>query len=170
MLGHFQTEDYIKASGLPYTLFRNVLYMDTIPQFVGPTVFERGIYLPAGQGRVAFALRSDMGEAIANTLVAGNCANQTYMFTGNGTYSFNDIAAALTTLSGRAVAYTPAERSAFEAQLKGRGLPDVTVERITGFMTDIKNGQEDEVSNDLETMLGRAPASLEDGLRILFNL
>lgn len=101
--------------------------MDVIPQFVGPTVFEQGIYLPAGQGRVAFALRSDMGEAIANALVKSNCTNQTYMLTGNETYSFDDIAAALTTLSGKTVTYTPAEKSAFEAQLKGRSLPAVTV-------------------------------------------
>ena len=35
MEGHFQTEDYIKECGLDYALFRNVLYMDTLPQFVG---------------------------------------------------------------------------------------------------------------------------------------
>ena len=39
MEGHFQTEDYIKASGLTYTLFQNILYMDVLPQFVGPAVF-----------------------------------------------------------------------------------------------------------------------------------
>lgn len=31
MVEHFQTEDYINASGLQYTLFRNILYMDAIP-------------------------------------------------------------------------------------------------------------------------------------------
>ena len=66
MEGHFATEDLIKASGIPYTLFRNVLYMDAIQQFVVPNVLEAGIYLPAGDGRVALALRDEMGEAMAN--------------------------------------------------------------------------------------------------------
>lgn len=35
MVEHFETEDYIIASGLNYTLFRNILYMDAIPQFIG---------------------------------------------------------------------------------------------------------------------------------------
>ncbi len=92
MEGHFQTEDYIKSSGLTYTLFQNILYMDTIPQFVGPAVFERGIYLPAGQGKVALALRRDMGEAIANALAAGDRGNKLYKLTGSEAYSFADVA------------------------------------------------------------------------------
>ena len=170
MEAHFQTEDYIEASGLNYTIFRNVLYMDAIPQFVGPEVFDRGIHLPTGQGRVPFALRSDMGEAIANTLLASGCDNRVYEFTGSETYSFDDVAATLSHLSGKEVKYTPAEKSAFEVQLKARGVPDIMAQRVVGFLTDIKNGQEEEVSLDLEHMLGRKPASLEEGLKVLFNL
>ena len=43
MVAHFQTEDYIKESGLAYTLFRNVLYMDSLPYFMGEKVFESGV-------------------------------------------------------------------------------------------------------------------------------
>ena len=169
MEGHFQTEDYIKASGMTYTLFRNVLYMDALPQFVGPAVFEKGIYLPAGNGRVAFALRTDMAEAMANALAAGDTGNKLYNLTGNTAYSFYDVAAVLTKLSGKAVMYTPAEKAIFEAGMKSRGLPDGTVQRITAFMTDIANGQEDDVSPDLETLLGRKPITLHDGLTQLFT-
>ena len=170
MEGHFQTEDAIKASGLDYSLFRNVLYMDALPQFVGEQVFERGIYLPAGQGKVPFALRREMGEAIANVLAADGPAKPVYHLTGSASYSFADVAAALTELSGKAVPYTSAEVPAFEQGLKARGLPDVVVGRIIGFMTDIKNGQEDEISPDLEQLLGRQPASLSEGLRVLYKL
>ncbi len=170
MVGHFQTEDRIKESGLPYAIFRNVLYMDTIPQFVGEKVFDTGINLPTGQGRVAFALRSEMGEAIANWLLEGSCDGKTYKLTGSESYSFDDIAATLTDLSSKEVVYTSAEKPAFEAQLKERGLPETIVGRITGFLTDIKHGQEDEVSPDLEKLLGRKPASLQEGLKTLFNL
>ncbi len=170
MEGHFQTEDYIKESGLTYTIFRNVLYMDTIPQFVGEKVFDRGIYLPAGQGKVAYALRSEMGEAIASVLLEDGCNNRIYKFTGSESYSFDDVATTLTNLSGKEVKYTPAEKSAFEAQMKERGLPETMVQRVVGFLTDIKNGQEEEVNPDLENQLGRKPASLKEGLKALFKL
>ena len=170
MMGHFQTEDYIRQSGLNYILFRNVLYMDAIPQFVGGNVFDTGIFLPTGQGRVPFALRSDMGEAIANALVAEDCDNRIYQLTGSESYSFNDVAATLTDLSGKQVNYTSAEKTDFETQLKERGLPEIIVQRVIGFLTDIMNGQEDEVSRDLENLLGRKPASLKEGLKALYNL
>lgn len=171
MKSHFQTEDYIKASGLPYTLFQNSLYMDTIPQFVGgDAVFERGINVPAGQGRVALALRSEMGEAIANALAINADGNITYQFTGSESYSFYDIAATLAGLSGKAVTYTPMEPASFEAQLMESGLPQVVARRITGFITDIGNGQEDIISPDLEKLLGRKPMALKEGLTLLYNL
>jgi NAD(P)H dehydrogenase (quinone) len=170
MAGHFQTEDALKASGLNYAIFRNVLYMDAILQFVGPNVFESGINLPAGQGRVAFALRSEMGEAIANSLLTDDWHRTTYNLTNGASYSFADVAAALTRSSGREVHYTPVEASAFGAKMMARGVPELISQRVIGFMTDIKNGQEDQISPDLERLLGRKPASLEEGLKVLFKL
>jgi NAD(P)H dehydrogenase (quinone) len=170
MLGHFQTEDLIKESGLNHIIFRNILYMDFITGVVGENVFETGIHLPAGEGRVAYALRSELAEAMANALIDSDWNNRTYHFTGSHSYSFADVASALTQLSGREVRYTAVEKSVFEAQLTGRGVPAFLSERIAGFLTDIKNGQEDHVSTDLTHFLGRMPASLTAGLKVLFKL
>lgn len=170
MVRHFQTEDYIKASGLNYVLFRNILYMDTLPIFTGPTVFETGISLPAGQGRVSYALRSDMGEAIANVLVRDDCANRIYDFTNTESYSFDDVAAALAELSGKPVQYADSAPEELAERMKGRGVPDGVVQMTIGFMTDIKNGQEDSISPDLESWLGRNPTPLKEGLKSLYKL
>jgi NAD(P)H dehydrogenase (quinone) len=170
MVGHFQTEDRIKASGLNYALFRNALYMDTIPLFVGEKVLDTGINLPTGDGRVSFALRSEMGEAIANALLASSGDNRIYQLTASESYSFSDVAATLAELSGKGVGYTPADKSVFETQMTERGTPSAVVQKIVGFLTDIKNGQEEEVSPDMEHLLGRKPASLKEGLKVLFDL
>ncbi len=170
MLDHFETEDYIKESRLKYTIFRNVLYMDVIPLFVGRDVFEKGIFQPAGDGKVAFALRKEMGEAMANVLLNEPCENKTYKFTGNEIYSFYDVAAVLKDLSGKEVKYTPVEIAAFETMMLQKGLPKPMVKKIIDFNTDIKNNQEAEITNDLEIKLGRKPASLKEGLKILFEL
>ena len=170
MVRHFLTEDYIKASGLRYVLFRNILYMDTIPLFAGPNVLESGIALPAGQGKVAYALRREMGEAIANVLANGPCNDRIYNFTGATAYSFGDVAARLTTLSGKVVTYTPVAPADFATRMKQRGVPEGQVQRMIDFMTDIKNGQEEGVSSDLETVLGRKPASLEAGLKAFYQV
>lgn len=171
MVRHFETEDYIIASGLRYVLFRNILYMDVLPLYVGSDVLNStGIFLSAGQGKVAFALRRDMGEAIANVLADTACANQVYSFTGAEAYSFDDVAATLTDLSGKQVTYTPVDDSEFDVRMKQREMSDFMIQLLSPFMTDIKNGQEEMISSDLETMLGRKPASLREGLKLFYHL
>ncbi|MDO6518547.1 SDR family oxidoreductase [Zobellia uliginosa] len=167
---HFLTEDYIKNSGLNYTIFRNTLYMDVLPLFVGKKVFETGIFQPAGNGKVTFALRKEMGEAMANVLSNENCQNKTYKFTNNEAYSFYDIAKALTTLCGIEVKYNPVDIPTFQERMKSTGIPEPMLQKVVEFNTDIKNGQEDEITNDLENKLGRKPTTLKEGLKTLFGL
>lgn len=169
MIDHFQTEDYIMESGLNYTIFRNVLYMDVLPLFVGKQVFEKGIFQPAGEGKVSFALRREMGEAMANVLLEENCENKMYKFTGSEAYSFYDVATVLTELSRKEVKYTAVEIPAFEGLMKQKGLPEVMVKKIIDFNSDIKNDQESEVTSDLENKLGRKPLSLKEGLKEIFG-
>ncbi|ADV65747.1 SDR family oxidoreductase [Deinococcus maricopensis] len=170
MLGHVQTEDLIRASGLNHLIFRNILYLDAVLNFVGPDVLDAGIQLPTGDGRVAFALRSELGEAIANALLDEPRGHTTYHLTGSAAYSFADVAAALSDLSGRPVKYTPLTTAAFAERLHARGVPNALAQRIIGFLTDIRHGQEDHVTPDLARLLGRPPAGLHDGLATLFRL
>jgi NAD(P)H dehydrogenase (quinone) len=171
MVEHFETEDYIKASGLGYTFFRNILYMDVIPQFIGGKMaLEKGIFQPAGDGKIAYALRSEMGEAMANVLLNEGFENKIYNFTGDKLYSFYDVATALSELSGNDVKYTEIDEATFTGMMKQRNLPEPVITKILGFITDIKNNQEANVYDDLEIELGRKPATLKEGLKILFQL
>ncbi len=168
---HFATEDYIKQSGLKYIIFQNALYMEVIPYYVGKTVFEGGGFSQvAGDGRVAFTLRKDLSEAMANVLLKETFHNQVYKFTANETYSFYDVAETLSELCGKEIAYSPVEVPVYKEQMKIQGLPDFVVNKIIHFNVDIKNDQESTVTNDLEIKLGRKPTTLKEGLKILFNL
>ncbi|HEY5371085.1 MAG TPA: SDR family oxidoreductase [Hanamia sp.] len=103
---HFQTEDYIKASGLTYAFLRNNIYVDMVPMYVGEKVFETGIFLPAGDGKLPFALRREMGEGTANLfLQSEQHQNKTYDITNTELYSFEDIAKVLSELSGKTITY-----------------------------------------------------------------
>ena len=171
MEGHFATEASITQSGLNYALLRNALYMDVIPLYVGGAqVFETGIHLPTGDGKVSYALRSELGEAIANLLVDGGTARGIHELTASEAWSYYDVAAALSELSGKNVTYTPTERAEFEALMRQRGLPERTIQFSLNFHSEVRNGLLDEVSPEMEHLLGRKPASLKDGLKVLFNI
>ena len=170
MESHFQTEDYLKASGLSYTILRNTLYMDGITSFAGEHVLETGINLPSASGKVPYALRREMGEAAANALLQAGHENKTYEITGSALYSYGDVARELSDLSGKTVVYNDVDAETFPAHLKELGVPDIGIFIVSGFSADIKNGQYELVGNDLEHLLGRKPASLHDGLKEIFKL
>ena len=171
MAVHFETEDYIRSSGLPYALLRNALYMDVIPLYVGgEKVFETGIHLPAGDGKVSFALRSELGEATANLLAEEGPKSQVYELTAGEAWSYYDVADALTALSGREVKYAPIEQPEFEARMRERGVPEPVIQISQYFHGEVRKGLLAEVSPEMERLLGRKPASLKDGLKVLFGL
>ncbi|WP_461631539.1 SDR family oxidoreductase [Labilibaculum euxinus] len=167
---HFQTEDYIKASGLSFTFLQNSLYAEVIPMFVGEDVLKTGIFFPAGEGKVPFAVRKDLGEAIAIILAGEGHENKTYHLTASKTYSFADIAAELTTLSGKKVNYTSPEDDAFEDMLKQFGLPEEIVLMSVLFAKGIKNNDFNMADGTLESILGREQTDLRMFLKEAFNL
>jgi len=166
----YQAEDYIKQSGLIYTVLRNTLYTGATPLFGVDKVIKTGISLPTGTGKVPFALRREMGEAAANALLQSGHENKTYELTAGDLYSYKDVADALSALSGKTVTYTDADPVTFPNKLKEFGLPEIVVLLITGFSADVKNHQFEIVTKDLERLLGRKPASLKESLKEVFNL
>ena len=93
-----------------------------------------------------------------------------YKLTASEAWSFDDVAATLSELTGKKIEYTSIDRPTFEAQMIKRGLPEQTYQRIGGFYGDIRDGQLDEVTLEMQALLGRKPTSLKDGLKILFAL
>jgi NAD(P)H dehydrogenase (quinone) len=165
---HFQTEDYIKESGLTYTFLQNSLYFEVVPMFVGAGVLETGIFFPAGEGKVAFSARQDLGEATATILSTEGHENKTYNLTGSEAYSFAEIAEELSSLTGKTVAYTSPESAAFEGMLKQFGLPEGIVVMSVLFAAGIKNNDFSSPSSTLEQFLGRKTTDLKTFLHATY--
>ena len=170
MQSHFDTEDHIRASGVAYTFLRNTMYGDALPEIIGPQWAQNGIQLPGGNGKVPYALRRELGEATANLLLQDGHAMQTYDITGNQAYSYADVAAALSAITGQSLPYQDIPAEAFAQQLQSIGLPDFLVYLTAGTVRDVKEHQYEVQSNMLQTLLGRAPADLPSMLREVFQL
>jgi len=167
---HFQTEDYIRNNGFTYTFLRNSLYAEVIPLHAGEKVFEHGINLPGGEGKVSYALRSEMAEAAANVLAGEGHENKVYHITGAELYSYREVAETLTSLSGKQVLYRDADEATFVSNLLQAGVPQRIAVIKNGFAVDIKHGLYEVVSPDLENLLGRKPALLKEMLKQIYHL
>jgi NAD(P)H dehydrogenase (quinone) len=160
----------LQASSMTHIIFRNALYMDSLPIFFGgDRVFKTGINIPAGHGKVAYALRRELGEAIAKVMHQGVSKSQTMMLTAHQAWSFDDVANTLSAIAGKTIAYTATDKATFETTMGKAGLSETQIQRIYGFYSDIRDGQLDQVSPELETWLGRTPSSLQTGLKELLG-
>ncbi|CCG53183.1 Protein of unknown function [Flavobacterium indicum GPTSA100-9 = DSM 17447] len=158
---HYETEAYIKASGIPYTFLLHSLYADVLPMFIGPNPVETGVFFAAGEGKVTFADRLDLAEAIANILISEGHINKTYRMTNTTAYSFQEVATYLSELSGKEVSYVSPTEKEFQEALEGMGLPTPIVQMSLGFAAGIKNNDFDTPFSDLQTILGRKPTDLK---------
>lgn len=95
--------------------------------------------------------------------------NRTYVLAAPRAYTFADVAQALSQISGSAVTYSPVSDDDFIAHAITVGVPEQLARHLTESFADIRDNQLNETSTDLQTLLGRPPASLKDGLAELFT-
>nr|WP_314499732.1 NmrA family NAD(P)-binding protein [uncultured Chryseobacterium sp.] len=166
---YITTENYIIQSGLTYTIFRNALYTETIPYFIGYEAVKTGICFPAGKGKVLFGSREEMGEAIARVLASENHGNLTYILGAVPSFSFTEIADILTEISGKEVGYYDIDPKKYEIRLREYGVAEGDIGFSTLLAAIIKNDEYNIEVSDLEKLLGRKPTSLKAYLTETFT-
>jgi len=165
---HLDTEEAIKKSGMPYTILRNSIYADMLLLFLGPNVTKTGVFIPAGNGKTPFATRLDMAEAAAVVLTTPGHENKIYPIASSTAYSFSDIASTLSELAGKTIPYIDADPVQYKEALAQAGVPQEYIGVMGGFAEAIKQNEFNAASNDLETLLGRKPASLKEFLKTAY--
>jgi len=166
---HRGTAEYLKETGIAYTIFNDTLYADSIGKFAGEGFLENGIFFPAGDGKVPFIPRTDIGEAAAVVLTTPGHEYKTYAITGNNAYSFEEIAGMLSDITGKKVKYLNPDLETYTDALGKAGVPKEVVGFLSAFATAIKNGEFDTNRSDLENLLGRKPMELKEFLKIPYG-
>ncbi len=166
---HIKTEKWLKESGLTYTILRHNVYMDFIPMFIGENALETGvIYLPAGDGRAAFVLRTDMAEASAAILTSQGHENREYHISADTAVSYAEIAAILGELSGKEIKYVSPSQQEYVKTLSEAGVPMEYVQVFAGFAEATRQGEFAHTTNTLERLIGRKPVSVREFLEQVF--
>ncbi|MDP9081987.1 MAG: SDR family oxidoreductase [Bacteroidota bacterium] len=165
--GHLNTERKLKESGLTYTILQHSIYADMIPIFAGHQLLETNtIYQPAGEGKTAYALRTDFAEAGANVLLdeTGKYNNQSIELTGPEAVSWSEVAADIAAITGHPIVYVSPTEEEFVETLTKAGVPAEYVGLFAGFSKANKEGEFANVTTDLEAILGRKPVTVAEFL------
>ena len=168
---HVKTDEIIKQSELTYTILKHGLYSDILPLFMGDKVIETGtVFLPAANGKAAFASRKDMAETGAILLTTNGHENKTYEISGVDSLSFQDIAGILSELSGKSIQYISPSPEQYVDQLRSYDVPEQMIQGATNLCLGIAQAEFDFPSHDLENILGRKPETVKEFLKVAYGL
>jgi uncharacterized protein YbjT (DUF2867 family) len=160
------TEEYLRGTDLTWTMLRTAMFHRTLTFAVydeargsGPGTVLRA---PAGDGRVASVSHDDVADVATAVLLdedPNRHASRIYHLTGPEALSLDEVAAVLSTATGRAIRYAPQTldqaRSLFYRS---------TAAEVEDWITQcqaIAAGVLAEVSPDVRHLAGRKARSLE---------
>lgn len=160
---HGDTEEIIKASGIPYTIFRNTFYMEFLPMYWGEAVETGEWNFPGNDQELNFALRSEMAEALAGALSNPTAhKNKTYEITSAKAYTLTEIAKILSNATGREITYNDLSVKEFRKRLQQANVPDDIVNLNVAVAETFVNGGLSYTDDALESLLGRQPTDTKD--------
>ncbi|MER8482317.1 SDR family oxidoreductase [Mesorhizobium sp. M1322] len=157
---HYGTEQAIKASGIPYTIFRNGWYQENLFMSLPHAIASGQWYTSAAEGRIAHGARDDMAVAIAAGLASGDTESTTYTLTGPQAYTVAEIAALVTDVTGKPIEVVQLSDEALTEGLKAAGVPEGFAPVVTSFDTNTRSGRIGMVTDAIETLSGKKPKSL----------
>lgn len=158
---HRQTEEAIKASGLPAVILRNGWYAENHLAALH-TALEQGAFVGAAQaGRFSSAARADYALAAAMALTSEGQAGQTYELAADQAFTLAEFAAEVSRQSGIPVTYRDISPEAYEGILTHAGLPAPLASLLADADVAAAQGAMFDDSSKLSRLIGRPTTTLE---------
>ncbi|MFW5876263.1 MAG: SDR family oxidoreductase [Myxococcota bacterium] len=162
LVPHHHVEAHLAARGRDWTVLRPGFFAQNLQDAYRRDILDDDrLYVPAGDGRVAFVDVRDVAEVAARVFAdPASHAGRAYTLTGPETCTFAETAALLTEVLGRPIRYEPASVLGYVRHLRRRGLPwgQAAVQAI--LHVGLRFGQAATVDPTLEALLGRPGRTL----------
>ncbi|MFF3019913.1 NAD(P)H-binding protein [Streptomyces sp. NPDC057939] len=156
------SEHLLKASGGDWTVVRASWFNQNFDEsfFLDP-VRHGEIALPTADAVEPFVDADDIADVVVAALTDDRHIGKTYELSGPRLLTFSDIAAELSKVTGREIAYVPVSDADYRAVLRDQGLP----EDFADLFALILDGRNAHLVHGVEEVLGRRPKDFADYAR-----
>jgi NAD(P)H dehydrogenase (quinone) len=161
---HKATEEFLTASGVPFTILRNGWYTENYAGEINKARQSGEIVASVGDGKVASANRADYADAAAVALMDDSLAGQTFELSGDHAWDFEELASTIGRLIGTDVTFRNVTPTEYAEMLTAFGLDEATVGFVVGLDSNIRDGLLGETSGDLARLTGKPTTQLAAGL------
>jgi NAD(P)H dehydrogenase (quinone) len=164
MPAHAETEQDLRASGIPFTSLRNGFYATSAIRLLAGALHTGRLAVPE-DGPVSWTAHADLAEAAAIALTReGLLDGITPALTGPEALDFTGLAAIASELTGREITRVTVSDDEFTASLVSRGVPEAGATMLLGMFAASRDGEFAAVDPALAGLLGREPVTFREVL------
>ena len=159
---HWDTEVYIKDSGLQWTMIKPNFYMQNFIGSAKTIVEQNKFFLPMSDGKTGMIDTRDVGKVIAKVLSEEGHEGQSYQITGPETLSFYNVAEKFSSVLKREVLYVDMPMDAYKNILSQFLTNQWHLDSVIDLFAGIAEGGIEYKTDTFEELIGTPPRSLED--------
>jgi len=157
---HLESEQYIKQSGLSWTMVKPNFYMQNLLASAG-TIKEQGkIFLPMGEGKTGMIDTTDVGKVLAKVLSEDGHESMNHEITGPEILSFYEVADVFSQVLGMQVDYVDVPLAAYKETLGQFLTNQWHLDAVIDLFKGIAEGGIEEKTDTYNNLMGEKPMSL----------
>ena len=161
---HLESEEYIKQSGLAWTMIKPNFYMQNLLASAG-TIKEQGkIFLPMGDGKTGMIDTTDVGKVLAKVLSEDGHESMNHEITGPEILSFYEVAAIFRPVLGKQVDYVDVPMDAYKETLGQFLTNQWHLDAVIDLFKGIAEGGIEDKTDTFNELMGETPKSLSQFL------
>ena len=162
---HVDTEKALQASGLTHTILRNGWYTENYMGAVGPALGLGTLYSSAADGRIASASRADYADAAVAVLTGQGHEGKTYELAGDTAYTLAELAAEISSQSGKSIGYQSIPEADYAAALTKAGVPEGFAAALASWDVAASQGALFDDSRVLSALIGHPTTPLAQSVK-----
>lgn len=161
---HWAVEEYIRASGIPWTMVKPNFFMQNLLASANSIKTQKKFSLPMGEGTTGMADIRDIAAVCVEVLTGQGHAGKSYEITGPEVLTFHDVAARFSEVLGEKIEYVPMPMDQFRTRMTGV-LEPWHLDAVCGLFREIAEIGLDHTTDTFRQLMGREPRSVKDFVR-----
>jgi uncharacterized protein YbjT (DUF2867 family) len=159
---HRSAEKAIEASGLAWTFLRPNGFMDNTHNYMGSSIKEQNaFYGSTGDAKIAHIDVRDIAAVAVKALTEAGHEGQSYTLTGPEALTYGDIAAKLSTATGRTINYVNLGDDDIKQGMLATGAPEFYADAYVDLLRWYRTGDGGRVSGEVKRITGREPIAFD---------
>ena len=157
---HLESEEYIKQSGLNWTMVKPNFYMQNLLASAATIKDQGKIFLPMGEGKTGMIDTTDVGKVLSKVLSEDGHESMNHEITGPEILSFFEVAEIFTQGLGKQVDYIDVPLAAYKETLGQFLTNQWHLDAVIDLFKGIADGGIEEKTDTYSNLMGESPKSL----------